>query len=53
MGAAAKAHDLNAVAVRAGKGVVFLDLSPDPGGYGIPAYSSHSAVTRQSVVAEA
>jgi len=50
---AAGTDETHTVAVRTGKGVVFLDLSPDPGGYRIPAYSSHSAVTRQSVVAEA
>ena len=50
---AAGADETDTVAVGTGIGIALFDLSPDPGDYRVPAYSSHSAVTRQSVVAEA
>ena len=50
---AAGTDETDTVAMGTGIGIALFDLSPDPGDYRVPAYSSHSAVTRQSVVAEA
>ena len=50
---AAWAYDAHTIAVRTGKRVVLLYLAPNPGSYGVSAYSTQNATARQSVVAEA
>ena len=52
-GAAARAYELDAVAVAAGEGVHLLGGSPVIGDDGVAFYSSHMHHTRHSVTAEA
>ena len=53
LGAASRADDLHAITVRTGESIMFFHLSPVTCGDSVPAYSSHIAPTRQSVVTEA
>ena len=53
LGAAPRPDELDPVAMATGEGIEFLDLPPGAGQDTVPAYSSHIAPTRQSVVTEA